>query len=70
MPCSLMADGPYLTGPELTLADLHAAPMFIYAQLAREAAALLRERPALEAWLHRIVQRPSVEATRSPFEPT
>jgi glutathione S-transferase len=65
----LMADGPYLAGPALTLADLHAAPMFIYARLAAEAAALLRRRPTLEAWLDRIVQRPGVAATRSPFEP-
>jgi glutathione S-transferase len=43
--------------------------MFIYARLAREGAALLRQRPALEAWLDRIGQRPSVAATRSPFEP-
>jgi glutathione S-transferase len=65
----LMADGPYLAGPQLTLADLHAAPMFLYARLAAEAAALLRERPALEAWLDRLDERPSIAATRSPFEP-
>ena len=65
----LMADGPYLAGPALTLADLHAAPMFIYARLAAEACALLRRRPALEAWVDRIIGRPSVAATRSPFEP-
>ncbi len=66
---SLMADGPYLAGPDLTLADLQAAPMFIYARLAGEGAALLRARPALEAWLDRIGGRPSIAATRSPFEP-
>lgn len=65
-----MADGPYLAGPQLTLADLHAAPMFIYARLAAEGAALLRARPTLDAWLDRLVERPSIAATRSPFEPT
>jgi glutathione S-transferase len=65
----VMADGPYLAGPQLTLADLHAAPMFIYACLVDELAALLRRRPALDAWLARVVQRPSIAATRSPFEP-
>lgn len=65
----LMAGGLYLAGPTLTLADLHAAPMFIYARLADEGAALLRERPALDAWLDRISRRDSVAASRSPFEP-
>lgn len=65
----LMAGGPYLAGPRLTLADLHAAPMFIYARLADEGAALLHRRPALTAWLDRVLERPSVAATRSPFEP-
>lgn len=65
----LMAGRPHLAGPQLTLADLHAAPMFIYARLAGEFAALLRRRPALEAWLDRMIQRPSSAATRSPFEP-
>jgi glutathione S-transferase len=65
----LMAEDPYLAGTHPTLADLHAAPMFIYACLAPEAAARLHQRPALAAWLARLVQRPSVAATRSPFEP-
>ena len=65
----LMDGGPYLAGPQLTLADLHAAPMFIYACLAAEFALLLGQRPTLAAWLDRIVERPSVAATRSPFEP-
>jgi glutathione S-transferase len=66
----LLADRPYLAGPALTLADLHAAPMLIYARLAAEGAALLRQRPSLEAWLDRIAGRPSIAATRSPFEPS
>lgn len=65
----LMGDGPYLAGPQLTLADLHAAPMFIYAGLTDELPILLAQRPALAAWRDRVVERPSVAVTRSPFEP-
>jgi len=65
----LMAGAPYLAGAQLTLADLHAAPMFIYARLATDTADLLRERPELDAWLDRLIERPSIAATRSPFEP-
>jgi len=65
----VMAGGPYLAGAQLTLADLHAAPMFIYARLAADAAHLLRQRPALDAWLDRLIEHPSIAATRSPFEP-
>lgn len=65
----LMGEGPYLAGPQLTLADLYAAPMFIYARLADEVAILLAQRPCLAAWLDRIVERPSIAGTRSPFEP-
>jgi glutathione S-transferase len=64
----LMADGPYLAGPALSLADLHAVPMLIYFRLAAEGAALLRKVPALAAWLQLMERRPSVHATRSPME--
>jgi glutathione S-transferase len=64
----LMADGPYLSGKHISLADLHAAPMMIYAHMAPEGAALLRARPALEAWLARIGRRASVGDTRTPLE--
>jgi glutathione S-transferase len=65
----LMADHRQLAGDVLTLADLYAAPMLIYGRLAPSCAALLHQRPALEAWLDRIAQRPSIAGTRSPFEP-
>ena len=64
----LMADGPYLTGDRVSLADLHAAPMMIYAHMAPEGAALLRARPALEDWLNRVNRRSSVDNTRTPLE--
>jgi glutathione S-transferase len=64
----LMADGPYLAGERVSLADLHAAPMMIYAHMAPEGAALLRARPALEDWLNRVNRRSSVDNTRTPLE--
>jgi glutathione S-transferase len=64
----LMADGPYLTGERITLADLHAAPMMIYAQMSPEGAALMQARPTLGAWLARIGRRSSIGDTRTPLE--
>jgi len=63
-----MADDPYFAGERLSLADLHAAPMLIYARMSAEGAALLRERPALTAWLDRIQRRSSIGDTRTPLE--
>jgi len=65
----LMGEGPFLAGPALTLADLHAAPMLIYLRMAEEGAALLRKAPALTAWLDGMERRASIRATRSPIEP-
>jgi glutathione S-transferase len=65
----LMGEGPYLVGRGLTLADLYAAPMFIYFRMAAEGTALLRQMPPLDAWLTEIDRRASVVATRSPLEP-
>lgn len=52
----------WLAGPDLTLADLHAAPMFDYFVLAPEGEALLEERPRLSAWWARMAARPSLQA--------
>jgi glutathione S-transferase len=65
---ALMADAPYLAGDRLSLADLHAAPMLIYAQMSAEGAELLRARPALVSWLGRISRRSSIGDTRTPLE--
>lgn len=64
----LMADAPYLAGERVTLADLHAAPMMIYAQMSPEGAALMRDRPTLGDWLTRIGRRSSIGDTRTPLE--
>jgi glutathione S-transferase len=65
----LMGEGPFLAGPGLTLADLHAVPMLIYFRMAEEGAALLRRAPSLAAWLERMDGRASIRATRSTIEP-
>ena len=65
----LMGDAPYLTGPALTLADLHAAPIVSYLRLTAEGSQLLTAEPALAAWWTAMSQRRSMVATRSPLEP-
>jgi glutathione S-transferase len=64
----IMEDGPWLCGANLTLADLHAAPMFAYFSLASEGAALIGEHAGLLRWWDRVRQRDSMAATRSPLE--
>jgi glutathione S-transferase len=59
----VMAGGPYLAGARLTLADLHAAPMFAYFTMAPEAGPLLADQPALAAWWARMAQRRAMHAT-------
>ncbi len=61
-------EGPYLSGAAVSLADLHAAPMFAYLCMAREGAALLANHPRLGRWWQVMRDRPSMAATRSPLE--
>lgn len=61
----IAAAGPYLAGPALSLADLHAAPMLSYFREAAEGCALLDRHPLLHAWLELMEARPSFAATRS-----
>jgi glutathione S-transferase len=61
-------DGPLLTGMAVSLADLHAAPMFAYFCMAKEGAALLSSQPRLGRWWQAMRERPSMTATRSPLE--
>jgi glutathione S-transferase len=64
----VMGANPWLAGPALTLADLHAAPMFAYLRLADEGAKLMADHAALQRWWQAIATRPSMAATRSPLE--
>jgi glutathione S-transferase len=60
---SLMRDEPWLVGPELSLADLHAAPMFAYFMEAREAADLLAPHDNLRDWWGCMSRRQSLQQT-------
>jgi glutathione S-transferase len=64
----LMGAGPWLAGARLTLADLHAAPIFAYAALAPEGAALLARHDGIRRWWGKMAARASMAATRSPLE--
>ena len=62
------SSGPYLAGSDVTLADLHAAPVFAYFTLAKEGRDLLALQSHLRAWWQVMRERPSIAATRSPLE--
>jgi glutathione S-transferase len=59
----LMADAPWLAGEAITLADLHAAPMFA---VAPEGQRLLDAENRLRPWWTRISMRPSFVRTQVP----
>ncbi|TIT04338.1 MAG: glutathione S-transferase family protein [Mesorhizobium sp.] len=60
---SLKAEGPWLLGAELTLADLHAAPIIGYFVKVAEGQSLLAEFADIHDWWTRIAQRPSFSRT-------
>ncbi|KQU79707.1 glutathione S-transferase [Mesorhizobium sp. Root102] len=60
---SLKAPGPWLLGDQLTLADLHAAPIIAYFVKVAEGQGLLAEFPEIQAWWDRISARPSFAAS-------
>ena len=62
----IMGDGSWLTGEALTLADLHAAPIFAYFRQTPEGRAMMARYTALEAWWARVAALPSMAATHSP----
>ncbi len=64
----LLSSDPWLAGPALTLADLHAYPMLALFRLADEGARLLAAHPGVEHWRQAMAARASVQATRSPME--
>jgi glutathione S-transferase len=61
---SIMQEGPWLAGPSLTLADLHAAPMLDYFRLAPEGRAMLDRFPRIAAWFASMSDR--LDAVRPP----
>jgi glutathione S-transferase len=57
------ARGPFLLGAQLTLADLHLAPMISIGVRAADGAALLARHPRLAVWWSMMRRRPSLAAT-------
>ncbi len=67
---ALMSDSAYLAGPQLSLADLRAAPMIAKFRVAPEGTQLLAECPGLARWWNGMAKRPSLAATRSAMDDT
>lgn len=64
----LSDDRPFIAGPDLSLADLHAYPMLTLLRLAPEGRDLLMGVPAIEAWWQRMGARDSAVKTRFAVE--
>jgi glutathione S-transferase len=62
----LMDAASWLAGPSISLADLHAAPMFALFRLAPEGAHLLGRENRLLGWWDRVSARPSFLRTQAP----
>jgi glutathione S-transferase len=62
----LMGEEPWLAGPTLSLADLHAAPMFALFRLSPEGQQLLRRHDRLVTWWDRVSNRGSFVRTQVP----
>ena len=60
---ALAAAGPWLTGADLSLADLHLGAMVAYFVRSARGTELLATRPRLSDWWQRLEQRPSVTTT-------
>ena len=57
------AAGPFLLGGQLTLADLHLAPVISLGRRAAEGLALVAAQPKLARWWSAMRERPSLAAT-------
>lgn len=55
--------GRWLLGEQLTLADLHAAPMFSYFLKAPEGASMMTDQPDLAAWWSAVSARPAFRSS-------
>lgn len=63
----LIGSARFFSGDEISLADLHAAPMLLYFALTAEGREMLADHAPLERWLSQIRKRPGVERTRSSY---
>jgi glutathione S-transferase len=62
----LMADAPWLTGPTISLADLHAAPIFAAFLRTPEGQHVVSRQDRLAGWWSRMSTRPSFVRTQVP----
>ncbi len=62
----LAGEGLVLNGDEISLADLHAAPMLAYFMATAPGREAVANHPRLSAWATAMRRRPSVEETRPP----
>jgi glutathione S-transferase len=61
-----LAEGPYLAGPQYTLADIAILPyVFAFNQVRPE---LMASHPRTRGWYERVMARPAVQATYNPSE--
>ena len=65
-----LAAAPFLLGEDFSLADIWAAPVLTYFQLAPTGLEMMGDAPRLQAWLSRMHERPSMQTTRYPAEAT
>jgi glutathione S-transferase len=65
---AIAAEGHQLDGNDITLADLHLAPMMAYFVMPDAGAEALRDHPALSRWWDAVADRPSLLQT-DPFAP-
>jgi glutathione S-transferase len=63
-----LTDGAWLAGDQLSLADLHASPMFAYFSLAPQAGELMNAVPRLRTWWETVSSRPSMARTKPHYE--
>ena len=60
----LLGDNPFLAGADLSLADLHLAPVLAYFTATPEGQAQMPDYPKLAAWWAAVSARPSMAATQ------
>ncbi|MEM1153967.1 MAG: glutathione S-transferase family protein [Pseudomonadota bacterium] len=63
-----MGELPFLAGPDISLADLHAFPMILYLSKTPEGVEMLASHRNIDDWLHRMKGRQSVVSTRSEYD--
>jgi glutathione S-transferase len=61
---NLIGENTFLIGENISLADLHAVPIFEYFSQTPEGKAAMAKRPKVAAWWNRIKDRPTVAKTR------